>query len=179
MPTSKDFTNTCALLNLFRNVVNYHNNVKIQQASATAVHVCCKWIKPTIGWGWVEHWTHKHTWLLDSLFCITCSLEKQWILCSALCHKSYLTLTYVTSLRDSLCLGTFAHGFIRLLPCSCSMVISNQKLVPPLSRYSLVKFYSLIFIFNYGTLKGLTDQSIMIINFMILVTSVPKDVFKC
>ena len=119
------------------------------------------------------------TWLLDSLLCIMCSLEKQWILCSALCHKSYLTLTYVTSLRDSLCLGTFAHAFIRLLPCSCSLVISNQKLVPPLSLCSLVKFYSLIFIFNYGTLKDLTDQSIMIINFMILVTSVPKDVFIC
>jgi len=28
---------------------------------------------------------------------------------------TYLTLPYVTSLRGSFCLGTFAHGFIRLL----------------------------------------------------------------
>ena len=110
---------------------------------------------------------------------------KQWILCSALCHKSYFILTYVTSLRDSLCLGTFAHSLIRLLPCNlaslwgCSLAISNQKLVPPLSLCSLVKFYSLIFLFNYGTLKGLTDQSIIIIIFIILVISVPKDAFKC
>ena len=41
------------------------------------------------------------------------------ILCSLLRHKSYLTLPYVTSLRDSFSLGTFAHaGFIRLLPCN-------------------------------------------------------------
>ena len=35
--------------------------------------------------------------------------QKQYILCSALHHKSYLTLPYLTSLRDSLCLGTFAR----------------------------------------------------------------------
>ena len=44
--------------------------------------------------------------------------RKQCILYSALRHKSYLTLPYVTSLRDSICLGTFARGFIRLLPRS-------------------------------------------------------------
>ena len=38
--------------------------------------------------------------------------RKQYILCSALLHKSYLTLPYVTSLRDLFCLGTFAHSFI-------------------------------------------------------------------
>ena len=35
--------------------------------------------------------------------------QKQYILCSALRHKSYLTLPYVTLLRDSFCLGTFAR----------------------------------------------------------------------
>ena len=35
--------------------------------------------------------------------------QKQCILCSVLHHKSYLTLPYLTSLRDSLCLGTFAR----------------------------------------------------------------------
>ena len=44
--------------------------------------------------------------------------RKQSILCSALRHKSYLTLPYVTSLRDSFCLGTFAHGFFGLPPRS-------------------------------------------------------------
>ena len=52
------------------------------------------------------------------------------ILCSLLRHKSYLTLLYVTSLRDSFCLGTFAHGL--QLPCSltslrgCSLAGNNQ-----------------------------------------------------
>ena len=41
--------------------------------------------------------------------------RKQYILCSALPHKSYLTLPYVTSLRDSFCLGNFAHSFITCL----------------------------------------------------------------
>ena len=44
--------------------------------------------------------------------------RKQCVLCFALRHKSYLTLYYVTSLRDSLCLETFVHGFIMLLPRS-------------------------------------------------------------
>ena len=46
--------------------------------------------------------------------------RKQCILCSSLRHKSYLTLLFVTLIRDSFnprsgdlfCLGTFAHGFI-------------------------------------------------------------------
>ena len=55
--------------------------------------------------------------------------RKQCILCSALRRKRYLTLPYVTSLRDSFCLGTFAHGFIMLPPRSlasslgCSLAI--------------------------------------------------------
>ena len=57
------------------------------------------------------------------------------ILCSLLRHKSYLTLPYVTSLRDSFCLGTFAHGFSRLLPLSltslrgCSLAIIRFTIV--------------------------------------------------
>ena len=55
------------------------------------------------------------------------------ILCSLLRHKSYLTLPYVTSLRDSFCLGTFAHGL--QLPCSltslrgCSLAIIRFTIV--------------------------------------------------
>ena len=61
--------------------------------------------------------------------------KKQCILCSALCHKRYLTLPYVTSLRDSFCLGTFAHGFIMLSPSSLaalqprvfeSLIVGNE-----------------------------------------------------
>ena len=47
------------------------------------------------------------TQLVDSLFCITCSLEKVTL------HY----YNYVTSIRDSFCPGTFAHfllGLIRL-----------------------------------------------------------------
>ena len=44
--------------------------------------------------------------------------RKQGILCAILRRKSYLTLLYVTSTRDLFCLGTFAHGFIRLPPSS-------------------------------------------------------------
>ena len=42
--------------------------------------------------------------------------QKQFILCSALRHKSYLRVSYVTSIRDPFCLWTFinfAHVFIR------------------------------------------------------------------
>ena len=35
-----------------------------------------------------------------------------YILFSALRHKNYVTLPFVTSLRDSFCLTTFAHVFI-------------------------------------------------------------------
>ena len=41
--------------------------------------------------------------------------RKQFILCSALRHKSYFTLLHVTSIRDSFCLGAFTHGVIWLL----------------------------------------------------------------
>ena len=41
---------------------------------------------------------------------------KQCILCSALRHKSYLTLLCVTSIRDFFCLGTFSKGSIWLPP---------------------------------------------------------------
>ena len=59
--------------------------------------------------------------------------EIRRILCSLLRHKSYLTLLYVTSLRDSFCLGTFAHGL--QLPCSltslrgCSLAIIRFTIV--------------------------------------------------
>ena len=59
--------------------------------------------------------------------------RKQCILCSSLRHKSYLTLLFVTLIQesfnlrsgDSFCLGTFAHGFIRLLPFARLLVGNN------------------------------------------------------
>ena len=42
--------------------------------------------------------------------------RKQCILCSASRHKSYLTLPYVTLLRDLFCHETFANSFIMLPP---------------------------------------------------------------
>ena len=59
--------------------------------------------------------------------------RKQRILCSALRHKRYLTLPYVTWLWDSFCFGTFACGFIWLPPRSlassrgCSLTITNRN----------------------------------------------------
>ena len=58
------------------------------------------------------------TQLVDSLFCITCSLENNAF--SVLHYVIKVTLHYynnVTSIRDSFCPGTFAHfllGLIRL-----------------------------------------------------------------
>ena len=49
-------------------------NKKLQRANATAIRVCCRWIHPTIGWRQDKHGTHKHAHV-DSLSCITCSLE--------------------------------------------------------------------------------------------------------
>ena len=55
---------------------------------------------------------------------------KQCILCSALRHKSYLTLLCVISIRDFFCLGTFTQGSIWLPPRTlassrgCSLVIN-------------------------------------------------------
>ena len=55
---------------------------------------------------------------------------KQCILCSALRHKSYLTLLCVTSIRDFFCLGTFTQGSIWLPPRTlassrgCSLAIN-------------------------------------------------------
>ena len=97
-------------------VLKPKNNLKFQRANATAIRLCCKWIHPTVGWRRDEQGTHKHAqglWILCSVSRIR---SKTCIVCSALRHQSYLTLPYVTSLQDSFCLGTFAHGFIKLLP---------------------------------------------------------------
>ena len=91
-----------------------------QREKILPIPVWCKWIQPTIGWGWLGYGMstgfsvlfHKFAW-------------KQCIICSALHHKCNLTLLHVTSIRDSFCLGTFANGFIRLPPClrGCSLAI--------------------------------------------------------
>ena len=63
--------------------------------------------------------------------------------------QSYLTLLYVTSLRVSFCLGTFAYGFIMLPPRSlvysraCSLairLITRVGDIGNLKNYSESKF---------------------------------------
>ena len=51
--------------------------------------------------------------------------RKQCILCSELRQKSYLHYLNVTPLRDSFYLGTFAQGFIMLLPSTQPRVFAK------------------------------------------------------
>ena len=82
------------------------------------------------GWSCVRHLP---SWNALTHYTMHLFARKQCILCSALRWKSYLTLPYVTPLRDSFCLRTFAHGFIMLLPRSlassrsCSLAINFWK----------------------------------------------------
>ena len=109
VPTSKDFTYTRVLFTLFRNVMNYRN-LRVMYVSVI-----------------YRHETHLCSILIH--YTMHVIARKQCILCYALRRKSYLTLPYVTSLRDSFCLGSFAHGFIMLPPRSlasslgCSLAI--------------------------------------------------------
>ena len=98
MPTSKDFTYTRVLFTLFRNVMNYRN---LQECTCPS---------------FTSHETHLCIILIH--YTMNVFTRKQCILCHALRQKSYPTLPYFTSLRDSFCLRTFAHGFIMLPPRS-------------------------------------------------------------
>ena len=128
MPTSKDFTYTRAPFNLFRNVTNCRN---LRECRLQVIrHVSVIYRHGT-------HCSHK-----SYLTLLACDFEhvfatKQCILCSTLRHKSYLTLPYVISLLNSFRFGTFAHGFITLLPrslaSSCSLAIKS------ISIYSSLK----------------------------------------
>ena len=64
-------------------------NKKFQRANATAVRAWCKWIQPKIGWRRNKPSIHKHAHgsIVYHVFA-----RKQWILCSALRHKSCFTL---------------------------------------------------------------------------------------
>ena len=95
MSTSKDFTCTRALFNLFRNLTNYRDS--LHRKSYLTLHSVTSPRDPFC------------LWTFAYVFA-----RKQRILCSALHHKSYLTLPRVTSFRDSFRLGTLAHGFIML-----------------------------------------------------------------
>ena len=127
VPTSKDFTYTRTLFNLYGDVTNYCN---LRECRLQVRHVSVIY----------RHGTHcSHKSYLTLLACDFAHVfaTKQCILCSTLCHKSYLTLPYVTSLLNSFRLGTFAHGFITLLPrslaSSCSLAIKS------ISIYSSLK----------------------------------------
>ena len=62
------------------------------------------------------------------VFSVLCHLftQKQCILCSALCHKSYLTLPYVTLLQDPFCLGTFMHSLRLPVGNTCNIIFVND-----------------------------------------------------
>ena len=64
----------------------------------------------------VHHLLSSNTLMHYTMHVLT---QKQCILCSVLHHKSYLTLPYLTSLRDSLRLGTFTRLYYAaaLQPC--------------------------------------------------------------
>ena len=104
----------CVLFNLFRNVMNYRN-LRVMYVSVI-----------------YRHETHLCSILIH--YTMHVFARKQCILCYALRQKSYLTLPYVTSLWDSFCLGTFAHGFIMRPPrslasslgCSLAIVLRDR-----------------------------------------------------
>ena len=142
MPTSKDFTYMGALFNLFRIVKNYRNleffivfvpknNKKFQrEVRQLYAYVANESTRRLVEDGMSTKLTntHKARGFSDLYHVFP---RKQCILYSALRHKCYLTLPYVTSLRDSFCLGTFARGFIRLPPRSLassrgSVVVGNN-----------------------------------------------------
>ena len=91
------------LFKLLRNVMNYHN---LRECRLQVGHVM----------SCVHHLLSSNTLIHYTMHVLT---QKQCILCSVLHHKSYLTLPYLTSLRDSLCLGTFTRLYYAaaLQPC--------------------------------------------------------------
>ena len=120
MPTSKDFTYTRALFNLFWNVMNYRNSVRE-----------CRLSVKLPSWNAIMHYTHA---LYYAIILRTCSLENNAF--SVLHNVINVTLHYPMLHRfeiHSQCLGTFAHGFIMLLPRSlassrsCSSAINFWK----------------------------------------------------
>ena len=119
MPTSKDFTHTRALFNLFRNVLNYPY---LRECTLQVSHACHASVIYRYG---------THSCIIEMHYTMHVFARKQCILCSALRHKSYLTLPYVTTFQDSFCLGTFAQGFIMLPPRSlasswgCSLAMTT------------------------------------------------------
>ena len=105
MPTSKDFTYTRSCMT----VTIKDSSGQMRQLYAYVAN------ESTRRWRQDAYETHKRahgSWILCSVSRVR---SKTCILCSALRYKSYLTLPHVTSLRDSFCLGTFAHVFARLL----------------------------------------------------------------
>ena len=129
VPTSKDFTYTRTLFNFFGDVTNYCN---LRERRLQVRHVSVIYRHGT-------HCSHK-----SYLTLLACDFEhvfatKQCILCSTLRHKSYLTLPYVISLLNSFRFGTFAHGFITLLPRSLASSRSCSLAIKSMSIYSSLK----------------------------------------
>ena len=131
--------------------MNYHYNKKFQQANVTAIYayVANESTLQLVDDGMSTGLTNTHTARGFSVLYHVFAW-KQCILCSALHHKSSLTLPYVTSLWDSFCLGTFVHGFIRLPPCSLAS-----------SRDCSLAIHVLNIIINYNDWSQLTSKMII------------------
>ena len=116
--------------------------------------------------------------------------RKQCIFCSVLRLKNYLTLPYFTSIRDSLCLGTFAHGFIRLPPRSfcrvfargCLLIVIIIIVVSDIDlrywkrthKYSLIRHWEGYFTFSFvSKLRTRLTMKIVVVStcFVPLLTS--------
>ena len=126
VPTSKDFTHTRALINFFGNVTNYRN---LPECKLQVPHVSVIYRHGT-------HCSHKSYLTLLAYDFEHVFARKQCILFSALRHRSYLTLPYVTSFLDSFRLGSLARGFIMLLPRSLASSRSCSLAIKSISIYS-------------------------------------------
>ena len=115
------------LFKLLRNVMNYHN---LRECRLQVGHVM----------SYVHHLLSSNTLMHYTMHVLT---QKQCILCSVLHHKSYLTLPYLTSLRDSLRLGTFARLYYAAALQPCLQEAACWQLDGPMSLFLFFFFFFL------------------------------------
>ena len=113
------------LFKLLRNVMNYHN-LRECRLQVGYVMSC------------VHHLLSGNTLMHYTMHVLT---QKQCILCSVLHHKSYLTLPYLTSLRDSLYLGTFTRLYYAAALQPCLQEAACWQLDGPMSLFLFFFFF--------------------------------------
>ena len=86
--------------------------------------------------------------------------QKQCILCSVLHHKSYRTLPYLTSLRDSLCLGTFARLYYAAALQPCLQEAACWQLDGPMSLFLFFFFLERVGQMNKGYYSTVQNRSL-------------------